>query len=140
MLYKDQILKCKRVANTIKFVNLRIIQLFQFMIMEQGHLNCLSELVDETGGIVDIDELPIGDDTLSFKEIIGMESQERMGLIISEKNFKSLKKLQIEKNTHAKVGKITGDKKFIIKSQSSNEMPINLELSDFLVIPKDNDE
>src|SRR5699024_3167054 len=49
-----------------------------------GHLNCLSELVEETGGHIDIDKLPIGDPTLSYKEIIGNESQERMGLVIQK--------------------------------------------------------
>ena len=44
-----------------------------------GHLNCLSELVEQTGGDIDISKLPIGDPTLSLKEIIGNESQERMG-------------------------------------------------------------
>ncbi|MCB0425463.1 MAG: phosphoribosylformylglycinamidine synthase, partial [Mangrovimonas sp.] len=41
-----------------------------------GHLNCLSELVEETGGKIDLDKLPVGDPTLSDKEIIGNESQE----------------------------------------------------------------
>jgi len=40
-----------------------------------GHLNCLSELVEETGGKIDLDKLPVGDPTLSAKEIIGNESQ-----------------------------------------------------------------
>ncbi len=44
-----------------------------------GHLNCLSELVESTGGIIHLDKLPVGDPTLSAKEIIGNESQERMG-------------------------------------------------------------
>jgi len=47
-----------------------------------GHLNCLSELVEATGGKIDISKLPIGDPTLSAREIIGNESQERMGLVI----------------------------------------------------------
>lgn len=42
-----------------------------------GHLNCLSELVEATGGRVDMENLPIGDPTLSAKEIVGNESQER---------------------------------------------------------------
>ena len=54
-----------------------------------GHLNCLSELVEETGGKIDLDRLPIGDPTLSAKEVIGNESQERMGLVISEKNMET---------------------------------------------------
>jgi phosphoribosylformylglycinamidine synthase len=52
-----------------------------------GHLNCLSELVEDTGGAIDLDKLPVGDPTLSAKEIIGNESQERMGLVIGRKNI-----------------------------------------------------
>src|SRR5690606_23115330 len=52
-----------------------------------GHLNCLSELVEETGGHIDLDKLPVGDPTLSAKEIIGNESQERMGLVIGKNDI-----------------------------------------------------
>ena len=45
-----------------------------------GHLNCLSELVEETGGEIDLDKLPIGDPTLSAKEIIGNEISGTHGL------------------------------------------------------------
>ena len=58
-----------------------------------GHLNCLSELVEDTGGTIDLDALPVGDQTLSAKEIIGNESQERMGLIVSEKDLPRLRKI-----------------------------------------------
>ena len=97
-----------------------------------GHLNCLSELVEETGGIIDLDNLPLGDKTLSFKEIIGNESQERMGLIISEKDYVGLKKIaDREKAPCYKVGKVKNDKKFVVHSSSSDKSPINLSLSDF---------
>ena len=56
-----------------------------------GHLNCLSELIEETGGKIDLDKLPVGDPTLSDKEIIGNESQERMGLVLPEKAIAKLK-------------------------------------------------
>ena len=49
-----------------------------------GHVNCLSELVEDCGGLIDMTRLPIGDTTLSAKEIIANESQERMGLLIDE--------------------------------------------------------
>ncbi|MCH5685439.1 AIR synthase-related protein [Niabella sp. W65] len=58
-----------------------------------GHLNCLSELVEEQGGLIDLDKLPVGDPTLSAKEIIGNESQERMGLVIGEKDIEILQKV-----------------------------------------------
>ncbi len=97
-----------------------------------GHLNCLSELVEETGGIIDLDQLPVGDNTLSAKEIIGNESQERMGLIIPENKYEKLKTIaDREKAPCYKVGKITNDEKFQIKSKKNNTSPINLSLSDF---------
>ena len=97
-----------------------------------GHLNCLSELVEETGGLIDLDKLPIGDKTLSFKEIIGNESQERMGLIIPENKFSKLKSIaDREKAPCYKVGVIKDDGKFIIKSKNNKTAPINLSLSDF---------
>ena len=58
-----------------------------------GHLNCLSELVEDTGGKINLDKLPVGDPTLSAKEIIGNESQERMGLVIAEKHSNTLQKI-----------------------------------------------
>ena len=124
----------KRVANTIRaFVELDdnpIVSIHDHG--AGGHLNCLSELVEDTGGVVNIDKLPVGDDTLSFKEIIGNESQERMGLIISEQNYLNLKNIaEREKSPCYKVGEITKDKRFIVKSNSTKEIPINLELSDF---------
>ena len=97
-----------------------------------GHLNCLSELVEETGGLIDLDQLPVGDKTLSAKEIIGNESQERMGLIIPESKYEKLKTIaNREKAPCYKVGKIRNDKKFQIKSKKNNTSPINLSLSDF---------
>ena len=97
-----------------------------------GHLNCLSELVEETGGIINLDQLPVGDKTLSAKEIIGNESQERMGLIIPENKYEKLKTIaDREKAPCYKVGKITNDEKFKIKSKKNNSLPINLSLSDF---------
>ncbi|MGV6846531.1 MAG: phosphoribosylformylglycinamidine synthase, partial [Lutibacter sp.] len=96
-----------------------------------GHLNCLSELVEETGGIIELDQLPIGDTTLSDKEIIGNESQERMGLVIHPKYLKKLKKIaDRERAPMYEVGTVTNDQKFIFESKSKNKKPINLNLID----------
>ena len=54
-----------------------------------GHLNCLSELVEETGGLIHLEKLPVGDPTLSDKEIVGNESQERMGLVMKAKDVET---------------------------------------------------
>ncbi|MEM6265877.1 MAG: AIR synthase-related protein, partial [Bacteroidota bacterium] len=95
-----------------------------------GHLNCLSELVEDTGGKIDLDKLPIGDPTLSSKEIIGNESQERMGLVISEKDQELLRRVsERERSPMYNVGKVTGDHHFSFESSLKNEKPMDLELS-----------
>ncbi|PKV75959.1 phosphoribosylformylglycinamidine synthase [Pontibacter ramchanderi] len=96
-----------------------------------GHLNCLSELVEETGGKIDLDKLPVGDPTLSAKEIIGNESQERMGLVIGEKDIETLQKIaERERAPMYTVGDVTGDHRFTFQSSTTGEKPMDLELSD----------
>lgn len=96
-----------------------------------GHLNCLSELVEETGGKIDTDKLPIGDPTLSKKELIGNESQERMGLVIGEKDMELLNRVAArERSPMYQVGIVTGDHTFTFASGTTGETPMNLELSD----------
>jgi phosphoribosylformylglycinamidine synthase len=96
-----------------------------------GHLNCLSELVEETGGFIDMDKLPIGDKTLSSKEIIGNESQERMGLVIGEEGFELLKKVaERERSPIYAVGKVTNDYQFTFHSKMRSEKPMDLSLLD----------
>ena len=97
-----------------------------------GHLNCLSELVEETGGEIDLDKLPIGDSTLSSKEIIGNESQERMGLIINPKKVDILNKIaKRERAPIYEVGTVTNNNRFTIKSKSNGNTPLDLSLDNF---------
>ena len=96
-----------------------------------GHLNCLSELVEETGGIIDLDKLPIGDPTLSAKEIIGNESQERMGLVIAPEHIDILKNIaERERAPMYVVGEVTGDNRFSFKSTNTGDAPMDLALED----------
>ncbi|MCB0550147.1 MAG: phosphoribosylformylglycinamidine synthase, partial [Phaeodactylibacter sp.] len=95
-----------------------------------GHLNCFSELVENTGGRIDLDQLPVGDPTLSKKEIIGNESQERMGLVIAPEHLEMLKKIaERERSPLYVVGEVTGDGRFVFESKSSGEKPMDLALS-----------
>lgn len=97
-----------------------------------GHLNCLSELVEETGGLIDLDALPVGDPTLSAKEIIGNESQERMGLVIGEKDIDTLKRVaDRERAPMYTVGDVTGDHRFTFESKTTGEKPMDYALEDF---------
>ena len=95
-----------------------------------GHLNCLSELVEDTGGEIHLDALPIGDPTLSVKEIIGNESQERMGLILSPEDTPLLEKIaKRERAPFYVVGEVTEDMHFSFTSKVKEEKPIDLNLS-----------
>ena len=95
-----------------------------------GHLNCLSELVEDTGGTIQIDALPLGDPTLSAKEIIGNESQERMGLILAPEDASLLEKIaRRERAPFYVVGEVTEDHHFSFVSEKTNEKPVDLSLS-----------
>jgi phosphoribosylformylglycinamidine synthase len=96
-----------------------------------GHLNCLSELVEETGGLIDLDKLPIGDPTLSAKEIIGNESQERMGLVIGQKDIDTLQRIaDRERSPMYQVGDVTNNHRFTFQSISTGEKPMDFGLED----------
>lgn len=97
-----------------------------------GHLNCLSELVEATGGLIDLDKLPVGDPTLSAKEIIGNESQERMGLVIGEKDIDTLKRIaERERSPMYQVGDVTNDHRFTFVSKTTGLKPMDYDLADF---------
>ena len=96
-----------------------------------GHLNCLSELVEETGGKIDLDKLPVGDPTLSAKELIGNESQERMGLVIGEDHIEELQRIaKRERSPLYTVGEVTGDHRFTFESSSTGAKPMDFDLED----------
>ncbi len=96
-----------------------------------GHLNCLSELVENSGGAIEVDKLPVGDPTLSAKEIIGNESQERMGMVVKPKDIDLLQKIaDRERAPMYVVGQATDD--MVFKFESKDEQnPIDLKLSHF---------
>ena len=94
-----------------------------------GHLNCLSELVEDCGGEIDMTKLPIGDKTLSSKEIIANESQERMGLLIDEKHIDHVRRIaERERAPLYVVGETTGDAHFSFR-QADGVKPFDLDVS-----------
>ena len=95
-----------------------------------GHLNALSELVESTGGRIDMSALPVGDPTLSAKEIIGNESQERMGFVINADDIPLVERVaQRERAPMYVVGETTGDDRFVFE-QADGVKPIDLEMAD----------
>ncbi len=101
-----------------------------------GHLNCLSELVEDTGGTINLRSLPIGDPTLSAKEIAGNESQERMGLVIKDEDIGLLDEIcQRERSPMYVVGDVTGDHQFSFVDEKTGDNPIDLQISDMFGKP-----
>ncbi|HEY5826121.1 MAG TPA: phosphoribosylformylglycinamidine synthase [Cyclobacteriaceae bacterium] len=95
-----------------------------------GHLNCFSELLEETGGTIEIDKLPVGDPTLSDKEIISNESQERMGLAIKAKDVETLQRIaERERAPMYVIGTATGDGEFKFVDNAKKTTPVDLKIS-----------
>jgi phosphoribosylformylglycinamidine synthase len=123
----------KRVANTVRAV-VESDRNFITSIHDHGaggHLNCLSELVEQTGGQIDLDKLPVGDPTLSAKEIIGNESQERMGLVVPAQDIDTLRAIaDRERSPMFVVGEVTGSHRFTIASSSTGKKPMDFDLDE----------
>ena len=74
-------------------------------------------------------KLPIGDKTLSSKEIIANESQERMGLLIDEKHIEHVRKIaERERAPLYVVGETTGDAHFSFV-QGDGVKPFDLDVA-----------
>ena len=96
-----------------------------------GHLNCLSELIDKSGGVINVANLPVGDPTLSDKEIIGNESQERMGLLVNKNDTEIIKQTALrERAPYFQVGEATDDQRLRFIREDGNNA-IDLSLGDF---------
>lgn len=94
-----------------------------------GHVNCLSELVEECGGTIDMSRLPVGDPTLSAKEIIANESQERMGFLIEEQHIDDVRRIaERERAPLYVVGETTGDAHFAFE-QADGKRPFDLDVA-----------
>lgn len=101
-----------------------------------GHLNSISELVEATGGIVDMNKLPVGDPTLSPKELAGNESQERMGLVMHEKDLGLLQKIsERERAPFYVVGEVGSDHRLVFEDPKAGNKPIDLDVNDFFGKP-----
>ncbi|MCX6287216.1 MAG: phosphoribosylformylglycinamidine synthase [Bacteroidetes bacterium] len=128
----------KRVFNTIR----AMVEMEQNPIISihdhgaGGHLNSISELVEATGGTIRIDALPIGDPTLSDREIISNESQERMGLLMKDKDISLLKEVASRERAPLYItGKATGDHQLVFEDCRNGSRPIDLNVADFFGKP-----
>jgi phosphoribosylformylglycinamidine synthase len=94
-----------------------------------GHLNCLSELVEDSGADFDLDKFPVGDPTLSDKELIGNESQERMGLVIDASKTEYLKNVsERERAPYYEVGVTNGSMELKFTRNGQKKAPFDLKI------------
>jgi len=98
-----------------------------------GPCNVLTEIIEPTGGKIEIRKIKLGDETMSVLEIWGAEYQERNALLIYPKDLKKFEKIcQREKSDFEVLGRITGDGRIIVHDESDNSYPVNLELAKIL--------
>ena len=91
-------------------------------------------MVENTGGLIDLDKLPIGDPTLSAKEIIGNESQERMGLVIGKDDMDVLQRVaERERSPIYTVGEVMGNQRFAFQSSSTGAKPMDFALEEMFL-------
>lgn len=96
-----------------------------------GHLNSISELIENTGAVVNMNKLPSGDPTLSPKELASNESQERMGLVVKSKDFNLLKLISgRERAPMFNVGVVGSDHRLVFDNPEADNKPVDLDISD----------
>jgi phosphoribosylformylglycinamidine synthase len=101
-----------------------------------GHANCLLELVEQAGGVIYLNRLPLGDPTLSPREILSNESQERMGLLIEPEDWELLESIARRESCPIyNVGEITGDGKFVVVDETTGDRPFDLKIDDIIGNP-----
>ena len=93
-----------------------------------GHINCFAELLDPNGGKIFLNQLPSGDATLSAREILCNESQERLGLVISAADLQMVQQIcERERAPLYVVGEVT-DSGWIIVEDEAGTPPLHLPL------------
>ncbi|MCR4323273.1 MAG: phosphoribosylformylglycinamidine synthase [Candidatus Azambacteria bacterium] len=94
-----------------------------------GPANVLKELVEKTGGMIELRRITLGDPTLSVLEIWIAEYQERCGLLISPSRIDEFKAIcEREKVTCEVLGEVTGDGRFVVHDEKDDTTPVSLNL------------
>ncbi len=98
-----------------------------------GPANVLKELVEHSGGWVEIRDIRVGDPTMSVLEIYVAEYQERNGFLIDSKNIERFKRIcEREKVACEVLGEVTGDMRFVVRDRQNNTTPVDIELNELL--------
>src|SRR5512143_3971451 len=96
-----------------------------------GHV--LKELVESSGGRIDIRKIRVGDPTMSVLEIYVAEYQERNGLLVRPESLPAFAEIcRREKSGFEDLGAVTGDRRFVVEDSRDGSTPVDLELSEVL--------
>ncbi len=98
-----------------------------------GPGNVLKELVEKSGGQIDIRKINVGDPTMSVLEIYVAEYQERNGLLVRPENIKEFEAVCSREKVNCEVlGTVTGDGRFVVNDGQDGSRPVDLELHEVL--------
>ncbi|MHB8834460.1 MAG: phosphoribosylformylglycinamidine synthase [Candidatus Methylomirabilia bacterium] len=98
-----------------------------------GPGNVLKELVETTGGRIDIRRIRVGDPTMSVLEIWVAEYQERNGLLVRAENMPRFEAICArEKVGCENLGEVTGDRRFVVEDSRDGSTPEDLDLAEVL--------
>ncbi|MBT8345915.1 MAG: phosphoribosylformylglycinamidine synthase [Desulfofustis sp.] len=98
-----------------------------------GPANVLKELVEESGGKIDIRKINVGDPTMSVLEIYVAEYQERAGLLIRPENINQFKEMCRREKVNCEIlGEVTGDLRFVVHDSQDGSTPVDIDLDALL--------
>ncbi|MGR0480971.1 MAG: phosphoribosylformylglycinamidine synthase [Candidatus Electronema sp. V4] len=98
-----------------------------------GPANVLKELVEHSGGRIEIRKIRVGDPTMSVLEIYVAEYQERNGLLIKPENIEQFLAIcEREKVACEVLGEVTGDLRFVVSDEQDGSTPVDVELKEVL--------
>ena len=93
-----------------------------------GNCNAIPEGVNPFGSVIKMAKLPLGDPTLSKREIWGNESQERYFIVVKKERLAEFEAIcQREECPYAIVGEITGDGMIVVEAEAGAKS-VNLSL------------
>lgn len=101
-----------------------------------GPANVLKELVEETGGKIDIRKIQIGDPTMSVLEIWVCEYQERLGLVIDNNRIAEFQNICLRERVNCEIlGEVLDNGHFIVVDSEKGALypePVNMDLKKVL--------
>ncbi|NOR24655.1 MAG: phosphoribosylformylglycinamidine synthase [Desulforhopalus sp.] len=94
-----------------------------------GPANVLKELVETSGGRVEVRNIRVGDPTMSVLEIYVAEFQERCGFLIRPENIEKFKGICAREKVNCEVlGEVTGDLRFVLHDAHDDTTPVDIDL------------